>query len=91
MDNLEFYQNNGYIILENIFNEKEINIFRDEVLSYIKNNKTMTNSEGITIPDFIKYPEFNNLSKIKDLDRGGGKINCLVNYFLNFIYIFKQK
>ena len=74
MNNLEFYQNNGYIILENVFNDEEIKIFRNEVLSYIKNNKTISNAEGITIPDFIKYPEFDNLSKVKENEKINQKL-----------------
>ena len=66
MNSLEYYQTNGFIILEDVFTEKEINDFKNEVKNYTKNNKTIKNAGGITIPDFIKYPEFNLLSKTKD-------------------------
>jgi ectoine hydroxylase-related dioxygenase (phytanoyl-CoA dioxygenase family) len=63
---LDFYKKNGYVILENIFSQEEITVFKNEVLQYIKNNKTIPNAEGITIPDFIKYPEFLMLTKVKE-------------------------
>lgn len=55
---------NGYFILKNVFNKNDINTFRNEVNQYINNNKTIKNAGGITIPDFIKYPEFEKLKKI---------------------------
>lgn len=36
--------------------------FKNEVTNYISNNKTIKNAGGITIPDFIKYKEFELLS-----------------------------
>lgn len=64
--------NDGFYLLKNVFTTDEINIFRGEVNNYIKNNKVIKNAGGITIPDFIKYKEFNitkniiNNTKIND-------------------------
>lgn len=55
---------NGFIIINNVFSLDEINFFKNEVNNYIKNNKTIKNAGGITIPDFIKCPEFSNTKNI---------------------------
>ena len=56
--------NDGFIVLKNVFTTDEINVFRNEVNNYIKNNKVIKNAGGITIPDFIKYGEFTNTKNI---------------------------
>lgn len=67
MSSLENYKTNGFIILEDVFTEKEINDFRKEVDNYLKNNNNIiANAGGITIPDFIKFPEFKLLSEIRN-------------------------
>ena len=50
-------QRNGYIILKNIFSEEELNLCKNDIINYIKNNKTINSAYGITIPDFIKIDE----------------------------------
>ena len=66
MDTLDFYKKNGYMVIENIFNYDEIEKFRKEVAKYIHKNKTIKNSGGITIPDFLSIDHFKRISKIKD-------------------------
>ena len=46
---------NGFIVISNIFSLDEINIFKNEVNNYVKNNKTIRNASGITIPDFMGH------------------------------------
>lgn len=55
---------NGFIIVNNVFSLDEINTLKEEVINYIKNNKTIKNASGITIPDFIRYSEFLNTKNI---------------------------
>ena len=64
--NLENIKNNGYIILKNIFSKKTLFECKLEINNYIKNNKTLKNSKGITIPDFIKKKELSKTAKLKD-------------------------
>lgn len=66
MNTLEYYNKNGFIILENVFSKDEISVFKNEVKTFINDHKTIRNAGGITIPDFIRYKEFENTSKIKD-------------------------
>lgn len=54
----------GYTILKNVFTEEDIEVYRNEIESYIKNNKTIKNSGGITIPDFIKNKNFKSIKGI---------------------------
>lgn len=73
-------EENGYFILKNIFTESEINNYKQIILKYIKNKKTITNAGGITIPDFIKNKDLEEVSSIKDNE----KINeVLKNIFDN--------
>ena len=66
METIEFYKKNGFLIVENVFSEIEIEIFKEEVEKFIKTNKTISNAGGITIPDFIIKEGFEELKKIKD-------------------------
>jgi ectoine hydroxylase-related dioxygenase (phytanoyl-CoA dioxygenase family) len=70
---------NGFIVISNIFSLDEINIFKNEVNNYVKNNKTIRNASGITIPDFIKYPEFSNTKNIINNE----KINNVLEEIFN--------
>lgn len=78
-DNITFFKENGYLILSNVFNHDEINIFIREVNNYIKNNKTINNSGGITIPDFIKYNEFINTKNIINNEKINNKLKEIFN------------
>lgn len=79
MDTIDFYKENGYLVLPNVFTQNEINIFKNETNNYIKNNKTIKNSGGITIPDFIKYNEFVNTKKIIYNEKINNKLKEIFN------------
>lgn len=66
MNKINYFRENGFILINDVFTENDIKEFKDEIRNYIKNNNTIKNSGGITIPDFIKNKEFNKLSLIKD-------------------------
>lgn len=68
----------GYLIINNVFTEEEINIFKNEILEYIKNNKTIIDSSGITIPNFIKN---NNLIKTASIKNNKIILNVLDKIF----------
>ena len=68
----------GYLIINNVFTEEEINIFKNEILEYIKNNNVIIDSSGITIPDFIKN---NNLIKTTSIKNNKIILNILDKIF----------
>ena len=78
MDSKEFYDKNGYIILKNIFSEKQIDEYKQEILLYIKNNKTIKNAGGITIPDFIKQSTLSKTALIKENTQINNKLQELL-------------
>jgi len=86
MNYKEEINNKGYIILENIFDSDFITKCRDEILNFIKNNKTLKNSSGIGIPDFINNKSFPLTSSIKD----NKKINNVLSEIFNNNYRFCQ-
>lgn len=57
-------KNNGFMILENVFSNQEIDICRSEINNYIKNNKCLKNSGGLSIPDFINMPGLENCRQL---------------------------
>lgn len=79
MNTIKNFRENGFVLLNNLFTKDEINVFKSEVLNYNKNNKTISNSGGITIPDFIKYKEFNKTSQI----RNNNKIHKVLKEIFN--------
>ena len=54
----------GYCIIKNVFTKEDIEQFTNVVINYVKNNKTIENAGGITIPDFIKMPQLKSLADI---------------------------
>lgn len=67
MTTLENLQENGYIILKNVFTEQEIESFKNEVNLYLKNpNKKIFNesSKSFSIIDFIEREEFKTIANI---------------------------
>jgi len=69
---------NGYIILKNLFSPNLLLECQSEINNYIKEHTCLKNSNGITIPDFIKIKELN---KTADL-RNNNKIHeALIDYF----------
>lgn len=59
-------QDEGYLILKSVFNKETIQNAYSEIISYVKNNKTIKNSGGITIPDFIRFDELKKTKNLKD-------------------------
>lgn len=66
MDTIENYRKNGFLLVKNIFTQSEIQEFKDEILTFSKNNKMIQNAGGITIPDFIKYKDLRKTGEIKN-------------------------
>ena len=66
MNNIEFFEENGYMIVENVFSEDEINYFKSETNLYLnKPNKLFLKvGKGGSIIDFVKFKEFNETVKI---------------------------
>ena len=60
---------NGYIILKNVFLKEELLECQTEINTFIKNNKTMKNAGGITIPDFIKRKGLEKTSELKNNEK----------------------
>jgi hypothetical protein len=44
----------GYMIIKGLFEKEELLGARSTIQKFVKENKTLRNSDGITIPDFIK-------------------------------------
>ena len=57
---------NGFFVVKDVFSKSEIEHFKNIVLNYIKKNKTISNAQGITIPDFIKKTELKDVADIRD-------------------------
>jgi ectoine hydroxylase-related dioxygenase (phytanoyl-CoA dioxygenase family) len=72
-------ENDGYFILQNVFTKYEINLYRDEILDYVQNTKTIKNGGGITVPDFIKKKELKNTSLIKNNEKILSVLDILFN------------
>jgi len=84
MDYNSQLQKNGYFLLENVFTEEEINGYKNDVLNFKKNNKTISSTKGITIPDFIKHEQLKNVSEI----RNNVKINDVLKQIFDNDYRF---
>jgi len=66
MSMYERIQKEGYIIIKNIFTREELAKCNKEIINYIKTKKTLKNSGGITIPDFIKRKELKQTAELKN-------------------------
>jgi len=66
MNNIKFFEENGYMIVDNVFTENEINKFIEETNLYLNNpNKLYLKvGKGGSIIDFIKFKEFDETVKI---------------------------
>ena len=62
----ERIQKEGYIIIKNIFTREKLSNCSKEIINYIKTKKTLKNSGGITIPDFIKRKELQQTAELKN-------------------------
>ena len=56
----------GYCIIKNVFTKEEVQQFTNVIINYVKNNKTIKNGGGITIPDFIKMPQLKTVTDIRN-------------------------
>lgn len=63
------YNKNGYFILKNIFNKNTLKICQEEIIKYTQQNKTIKNSKGITIPDFVSKKGFENTILLKENEK----------------------
>ena len=75
MNNIDIYHNmsikdkltkEGFIIINNVYTKEELCECSCEINNFIRKNKTLKNSGGITIPDFIKNKELSQTSLLKD-------------------------
>ena len=68
--NIDKFNELGYLVVENVFSNEEIEVFNEEVKTFVKENPTMTNASGISIPDFIIHPNYFEKTKLmKDNDK----------------------
>lgn len=84
MDYKKELEENGYFIIKNVFTSDIINKCSNTILNYIQNNKTINNAGGITIPDFIKIKDLEEVSLLKDND----KINEVLKILFDDNYRF---
>jgi ectoine hydroxylase-related dioxygenase (phytanoyl-CoA dioxygenase family) len=56
----------GYCIIKNVFSKEDVEQFTNVVMNYVKDNKTIKNGGGITIPDFIKMPQLKTVADIRN-------------------------
>ena len=72
----ETFLEKGYIIFDNMFSSSEINEMKNEVIHFIETDKTIKNSDGITIPDFLIHnKKFLKCSKLINDSRIHDKLN----------------
>ena len=57
---------NGYVILENVFNKNELIEIKNQIKTYVKNNKCYMNGGGISIVDFVNIDELSNIGEIRN-------------------------
>ena len=56
----------GFVIINNVYTKEQLGECSYEINNYIKKNKILKNSGGITIPDFIKNNDLRQTSLLKD-------------------------
>ncbi len=54
----------GYFILRDVLTKEEVEEYKNLTVDYIKNNRQICHAKGITIPDFMKRPQFSKLSEL---------------------------
>jgi CMP-N-acetylneuraminic acid synthetase/ectoine hydroxylase-related dioxygenase (phytanoyl-CoA dioxygenase family) len=62
---IDDFEKNGYTICSNIFDSKELDICKDEIMKYYEKNKIKIKINDGSIPDFIGKV-LNNTDKLKD-------------------------
>ena len=76
---MDSYKKNGYIICENVFTIKEIEIFKKIILEYLDKNKCLKNSGGVSVPDFIKIKELDIISNMRNHPKIHEKLKLIFN------------
>ena len=66
MNYRSIFKEQGYLILKKIFSFEELAECQKEIFKYLKNNKTIKNACGISIPDFIKKKDLSKSAKLKE-------------------------
>jgi len=63
-----FYNKNGYYVFTNILSHTETDEYHDEIMKYLSQNKNiiMKNADGFSIPDYIKLPQLEKTTSLKD-------------------------
>lgn len=56
----------GYVVLKSVFTKDQLELWRQEILSFTKTHKNIQNSGGITIPDFIRWYDLSLTASMKD-------------------------
>lgn len=62
--NIDKFNELGYLVVENVFSKEEISMFNEEVKTFVKENPTMSNASGISIPDFISHQNYFEKTKL---------------------------
>jgi ectoine hydroxylase-related dioxygenase (phytanoyl-CoA dioxygenase family) len=62
--NIDKFNELGYLVIENVFSKEEIEVFNEEVRTFVKENPTMSNASGISIPDFIIHQNYFEKTKL---------------------------
>ena len=57
-------QDNGFLVVSNVFSLDDINSFRRELGEFLKRPNQNQNAGGITIPDFMIHTEFTETKQI---------------------------
>ena len=57
-------QDNGFLVVSNVFSLDDINSFRRELGEFLKRPNQNQNAGGITIPDFMIHQEFKETKQI---------------------------
>lgn len=76
----------GFVILENIFTKEQLINCKNAIINYIDNNECLKNSNGLTIPDFIKIPELIDVANLKN----NIELNKILENILSKNYRFCQ-
>lgn len=56
----------GYFILKGVFSKELLLKCSEEILNYVKKNKTMKSDGGISIPDFVKKSDLSTTASLKN-------------------------
>ena len=76
----------GFILLENFFPKEDLINCKNKIIDYISNNECIKNGEGLTIPNFIKIPQLEDVANIKN----NSKLNKILENILSKNYRFCQ-